>query len=206
MNDAMNTDYSIYIAKYLDDEIETLNQLDIQAIGAAMNLIAEAFEAEKSIYIFGNGGSAATASHYQNDFNKGISEYTEKKFRFVCLNDNTPTIMAIANDIGYEEVFRFQLRGRLAAGDVVVGISGSGNSPNVVNAAEYAKSLGNRVIGITGFDGGKLRRLCDVSLHVPVNSMQITEDVHMIFDHMMMAIFYKTLAGKEHINQYVHTV
>jgi D-sedoheptulose 7-phosphate isomerase len=166
-----------------------------------MNLLLEAYESEKNIYIFGNGGSASTASHYQNDFNKGVSEWTPKKFRFVCLNDNIPTVMAIANDIGYEEVFRFQLRGRLVPGDIVIGISGSGNSANVVNAVEYSKSLGNKVIGVTGFDGGKLKQLCDIALHVPVNSMQITEDIHMIFDHLIMAIFYKVLAGKEHLKK-----
>lgn len=195
----MNTDYKPQISAYLQKEIEVLNALDTDSINAAMNLLFETFEAEKNIYIFGNGGSASTASHYQNDFNKGISEYTEKKFRFVCLNDNAATVMAIANDIGYEEIFRFQLRGRLTNRDLVIGISGSGNSPNVVNAVKYAKECGGKVIGITGFDGGKLKELADILLHAPVNSMQITEDVHMIFDHMIMAIFYKTLAGKEHI-------
>jgi D-sedoheptulose 7-phosphate isomerase len=200
-SDYMSIDYREQIRAYLQKEIEILNALDKDAINAAMNLLIETFEAEKNIYIFGNGGSAATASHYQNDFNKGISEYTKKKFRFVCLNDNVPTIMAIANDIGYEEIFRFQLRGRLAPGDIVIGISGSGNSPNVIRTVEYAKAFGNKIVGVTGFNGGKLKQMCDVSLHVPVNSMQITEDIHMIFDHMMMAVFYKTLAGKEHLRE-----
>jgi D-sedoheptulose 7-phosphate isomerase len=195
------TDYIPHIDAYLAKEIEVLNALDRGAISDAMNLLAEAFEAEKTIYIFGNGGSAATASHYQNDFNKGISEWTKKKFRFSCLNDNVPTVLAIANDIGYSEVYSFQLRGRLAPGDIAIGISGSGNSPNIVSAAEYAKQQGNRVIGITGFDGGRLAALADISLNVPVNSMQIAEDVHMIFDHLMMAIFCKTLAGIEHLKQ-----
>ena len=107
--------------------------------------------------------------------------------------------MAIANDIGYDEVFRFQLRGRILPGDIIIAISGSGNSKNVINAVEYAKSCGNKIVGLTGFDGGKLREMCDISLHVPVNSMQITEDIHMIFDHLMMNIFYKTMCGVNHI-------
>ena len=107
--------------------------------------------------------------------------------------------MAVANDIGFEEVFRFQLQGHLKPGDLVVAISGSGNSGNVLNAVEYAKSCGNKIIGLTGIDGGKLRELSDVSLHVPVNSMQITENVHMVFDHLMMSIFYRFLAGIEHL-------
>ena len=192
-------DYRAEIKRYLQLEMETLQQLDINCINDAMQLIDEAFEAEKTIYIFGNGGSAATASHYQNDFNKGVSEHTEKKFRFQCLNDNIETLMAVANDIGYEDVFRFQLDGRLADGDLIIAISGSGNSKNVIRAVEYAKANGNRVIGITGYDGGKLKQLCDCSLHVPVNSMQVTEDIHMVFDHLIMSIYYKTKCGIEHV-------
>jgi D-sedoheptulose 7-phosphate isomerase len=186
-------DFKAQINDYLDKEIDVIKSLDVESINAVMNLLLETFEAEKNIYIFGNGGSSATASHYANDFNKGISEYTEKKFNFICLNDNVPTVMAIANDIGFEEVFRFQLRGKLKPGDIVIGISGSGNSANVLNAVEYAKGLGNTVVGITGFDGGKLKKLADFSLHVPIQSMQLTEDIHMVFDHLIMSIFYKVL-------------
>ena len=106
-------DYKNQIQEYINLEIETLKKLDIDAINEAMNLIYDTYEKEGTIYVFGNGGSSATASHYQNDFNKGISEYVEKKFRFLCLNDNIPTVMAIANDIGFEEIFRFQLKNKL---------------------------------------------------------------------------------------------
>lgn len=194
-------DYKADITEYLEHEIETIRSLDVEEINQALNLLQTAFENENTVYIFGNGGSASTASHYQNDFNKGVSEHTEKKFRFQCLNDNIATVMAIANDIGYEEVFRFQLKGRLQPGDVVVAISGSGNSANVLNAVEYAKSHGNPVIGITGFDGGKLKTLSNVSLHAPIKSMQITEDIHMIFDHLMMSVFYQALAGVQHLQE-----
>ena len=192
-------DYTNAIKEYIELEKSTLDKLDVEEINKAMNLIMQAYEGKHTIYIFGNGGSSATASHYQNDFNKGISEYIDKKFRFQCLNDNMATIMAIANDIGFEEVFRFQLRGKLEDGDIIIAISGSGNSKNVINAVEYAKEHGNKIIGLTGFKGGKLKELSDVSLWVDVMSMQVTEDVHMIFDHMIMIIFYKTLCGKEHL-------
>lgn len=192
-------DYRAQISEYLRHEIETLEALDVNAIDQALKLLLETYENGNTVFVFGNGGSSATASHFQNDFNKGVSEHTEKKFNFLCLNDNVATVMAVANDIGFEEIFRFQLRGHLKEGDVVFAISGSGNSKNVINAVEYAKECGNRVIGLTGFNGGKLRQLSDVSLHVPVNSMQITEDVHMVFDHLMMSIFYRTLCGIEHI-------
>lgn len=192
-------DYRKEIAAYIDHEVETLRALDKDAINDALNLLMETMEKGNTVFVFGNGGSSATASHFQNDFNKGVSEHTEKKFNFLCLNDNVATVMAVANDIGFEEVFRFQLRGHIKPGDVVLAISGSGNSKNVINAVEYAKEQGCRVIGLTGFGGGKLRQLADVSLHAPINSMQITEDIHMIFDHLMMSIFYRDLCGIEHI-------
>lgn len=192
-------DYTSEIGAYISLLQESLSRLDKDSINEAINLMVKTTEEEKTIYIFGNGGSAATASHFQNDFNKGISEYTEKKFRFQCLNDNIATVLAIANDISFDEIFRFQLRGRLSEGDLVVALSGSGNSKNVLNAVQYAKERGNQVIGLTGFDGGQLSSICDISLNAPVNSMQITEDIHMIFDHLIMAVLYGSLAGRSHI-------
>jgi len=184
-------DYSKEITRYLSLEKEIIDALSTEDINRGLNEIVSAYDLEGTIYIFGNGGSAATASHYANDFNKGISEYTQKKFRFICLNDNVPTIMAIANDIGYDEIFRFQLRGRLREGDLVIGISGSGNSKNVINALEYTKECGIRTLGITGYDGGKVKQMVDVSMHVPIKNMQISEDIHMIFDHLMMSVLYE---------------
>lgn len=189
------------IQDYIALEIEILEKIDVNSLNEALNLLNETRLKKGRIYICGNGGSAATASHFQNDFNKGISEYIEIPFRFQCLNDNVATLMAIANDIGYEEVFRFQLRGNLEPNDILIAISGSGNSANVINAVNYAKEQGNKVIGLTGYSGGKLKELADISLHVPVQSMQVTEDIHMIFDHLMMSIFYKSLAGIEHIKK-----
>ncbi len=190
-------DFTKQIEKYIELECSVLKKLDTNAVNEAMNMILKAYREEKNIYIFGNGGSSATASHFQNDFNKGISEHVEKKFHFICLNDNVATLMAIANDIGFEEVFRFQLENRLEEGDLVIAISGSGNSENVIRAAAYAKEQGIQVIGMCGYKGGRLKELSDVALHVDVESMQVTEDVHMIFDHMIMSIFYQTLCGRE---------
>ena len=195
-------DYRNDIRNYIELEREVLSELDIDALNQAMQLIEEAYRNRKKVYVFGNGGSSATASHYQNDFNKGLSESLETKFEFVCLNNDTATLMAIANDIGFEEVFRYQLQGRIREGDLVIALSGSGNSSNILNAVEYAKEQGNKVIGLTGIKGGKLRQIADVSLHVPVNSMQVTEDVHMIFDHLMVSVFYKYLCGVDHMEMY----
>ena len=193
-------DYTKEIIDYLEIEKNILSNLDINSINEALNELKNCLDREANIYIFGNGGSAATSSHFQNDFNKGVSEWIDKKFRFICLNDNIATIMAIANDISYDEIFRFQLKGKLKKDDLIVAISGSGNSKNVLNAVEYAKTLGVKIIGLTGYSGGKLKEYSDISLHVPINSMQITEDVHMIFDHLMMSVFYKTLCNKNHLS------
>ncbi len=123
-------DYRKDIASYISLETAVLQELRTDQINDVLNILEQALEQEQNIYIFGNGGSAATASHFQNDFNKGVSEHTGKKFRFQCLNDNVATILAIANDIGYEEIFRFQLRGKVKKGDVVIAISGSGRGPS----------------------------------------------------------------------------
>lgn len=190
-------DFKSAIKEYYERERRVIESLNLEEINDAMNAIYETYQKGGNIYICGNGGSASTASHFQNDFNKGISEYVENKFRFVCLNDNVATLMAIANDIGYEEVFRFQLRNKITKEDLFVGISGSGNSKNVLNAAEYAKEAGAKIIGITGYTGGKLKQMADYRMHADIMDMQIAEDVHMTFDHMMMKIFYNLLVQNE---------
>lgn len=183
-------DYSEDINKYIEMEIETLKNLNKNEISDVINLIVSTYEKEGRIYIFGNGGSASTASHFTNDFNKGISEYLEKKFNFICLNDNVPTLLAIANDISYDEIFQFQLRGNLNPEDLVIGISGSGNSKNVLNALEYAKENGTTTLAITGYNGGIVKTISDYSLNTNINNMQITEDIHMFFDHLIMTVLY----------------
>jgi len=183
--------YVSEIELYINKEIEVLKSLDTSSIDAVMTAIVDTYDKDGNIYIFGNGGSAATASHFQNDFNKGISEHLEKKFNFVCLNDNVPTVMAIANDSGYEYIFEHQLKGKLKQNDLVIAISGSGNSENVIRAIDHAKQQGTRTVGITGFDGGKLAKMVDVSFNVPINDMQIAEDVHIILDHLMMSVLMK---------------
>ncbi len=181
-------DYTDKIARYIEQEIEVMRSLDVTEINRAMNALETAREAGHTVYICGNGGSASTASHFTGDFNKGVSEFYEKKYNFVCLSDNISSMMAIANDISYEEIFRTPLVGRLRKGDILLAISGSGNSENVVRAARYAKEQGNTVIGLTGYSGGKVKELADISLHVPIDNMQIAEDLHLMYDHLMMYI------------------
>lgn len=180
-------DYRESIRRYFDKEMATIQALNIDELNDAINAVMEARDRGGMIYTMGNGGSAATASHMVCDFAKGASENLGgKKFKFECLCDNTPVVMAIANDIGYDDVFSFQLEKKLRAEDLVIAISGSGNSKNVIKAVEYAKTVGAPVIGITGYNGGKLRELADYRMHVHVDDMQIAEDLHMMFDHMML--------------------
>ena len=182
-----------YIRDYLELERKTLDCLDEEEILQVLNAFLTTYEAGGTIYICGNGGSASTASHLANDFNKGISEFVEKKFRVNCLNDNVATLMSISNDIGYEEVFRFQLKNKLAPQDLVIGISGSGNSGNIVNAIAYAKECGVKTAGFCGYGGGKLKELADVCFHVKLNNKQIVEDMHLNLNHQRMKVINRIL-------------
>ncbi|MBP5384021.1 MAG: SIS domain-containing protein [Lachnospiraceae bacterium] len=182
-------DYKEYITRYIEREREALAMLDAEEINRVINVLQEAREKEADIYVFGNGGSASTASHMTGDFNKGVSQMSAgRKYRMHCLSDNITSMMAIANDFSYEDVFVKQLEGRLRKDDLVIGISGSGNSENVLRAVTYAQSVGCKAIVVTGYDGGKLKKLADYHLDVPCNDMQISEDVHLAFDHLMMNV------------------
>lgn len=175
-----------YVDQYLKMEKETLEALDKDEINAVLDAMMETYQAEGTIYVFGNGGSASTAPHMANDFNKGISEYVDRKFRVCCLNDNAATMLAIANDINYEEIYRFQLLGRLQPKDLVIGISGSGNSANVVNAVSYAKNQGVKTVGFCGFGGGRLKEIADYCFYVQLDNMKIVEDLHLMMNHLLM--------------------
>ena len=180
--------YITSLEAYRNRELKVYESLDLESVNQVMNILEEARLGRKKIFICGNGGSAATASHFCCDFNKGVSEHQDIKYNFECLSDNFPTMMAVANDISYDEVFRFPLRNKMNSGDVLIGISGSGNSINVVNAMEYAKSIGGTTIAIVGYSGGKMKEIADYNIHVNINDMQISEDIHMILDHMMMYV------------------
>lgn len=179
------------ISNYFEREKRVLDAIDKASLSEVMNILEQARLDGRQIFIMGNGGSAATASHYCCDFNKGISIYKDKRYRMLCLNDNVATMMAYANDMSYADVFVGPLQNFYQEGDVVLGISGSGNSENVVRAIQWAKEHGAITIAFTGYDGGKLKQIADYGVHVPVNDMQITEDLHMVMDHCMMKILCK---------------
>lgn len=184
----MVNNYIEQIGKYIEMEKQVLDSLDRESINQVMNVLENARLTGKRIFICGNGGSASTAAHLECDFNKGISYDQDVKYDIECLSDNVPMMMAIANDIGYDDIFVVPLRNKLKAGDIVIGISGSGNSVNVVKAFAYANELGADTIAITGYSGGKLKEMAKYNLHADIDNMQIVEDVHLILNHMMMFI------------------
>lgn len=174
---------------------DTLNRLDMAAVDAMVECFAEAHARGATIFTMGNGGSGASASHAAGDFLKGASYGLDQRFKMICLNDNIPSMMAIANDIGWDDIFVEPLKNFLQPGDVVIGISGSGNSKNVLKAVDYAKSKGATVIGMTGFKGGKLREAADISIHSDAMDMEVAEDVHMAVFNMVKKVMMARLMG-----------
>ena len=159
------------------------------SLNAAANAITDCRKRGGTIYTIGNGGSAATASHMMVDLGKGANEKPDESgnfFHVECLADNIPTMTAISNDLSYDDIFIFQLERKLKSGDLLIAISGSGNSRNIVKAAEFAKSIGVPIVGMTGYEGGKLDKLCDFRMHCRIDYMKITENIHMMIDHILM--------------------
>jgi D-sedoheptulose 7-phosphate isomerase len=188
-----NSDFN----EYFERVSFTLQNIDTNAIIALVQLLLKAKENGNTIFIFGNGGSGATASHVTGDFLKGISYGLDKRFRVQCLNDNISGMMAISNDLSYEEIFIEQLKTFLKRDDVVIGISGSGNSMNIVKAMEFAKSAGAKIIAFCGYKGGKIKDIADITIHAPINDMEITEDVHIVIFHAIKQMIMKELKGDD---------
>jgi len=172
-------------ATYKTELIEAINRIDLDGVNRAIEILREARDQDRTIFVCGNGGSASTASHFACDIVKGASFRRARRFRIIALTDSLPTLTAYSNDVSYDCVFAEQLRNFARPGDVVMAISGSGNSPNVIAAVEYANSIGCRTIALTGRDGGKLGPLANLNLQVPVPHMGRIEDAHMIICHMI---------------------
>lgn len=187
-------DFFYEIEKYNNKLKETLDKIDRKQINYFVEVLLKHYEAGSHIFTCGNGGSGLTASHVVCDFNKGICLDLEKKFKFICLNDNIGSILAYGNDISYEDIFALQLKNYLKRGDLVIGISGSGNSINIIKTIEYAKQAGIDTFTLCGFDGGKLKQIDQNNcIHVPIKDMQIVEDCHLVIFHMLMQIIYNNL-------------
>jgi D-sedoheptulose 7-phosphate isomerase len=174
------------ISSYLAAHGRLARQLDTQAFEDGVNLVKAKFEAGRQIITCGNGGSAYAASHYITDWNKMVNLATGRKFHGMSLCDNLGMVTAFGNDMSYDEIFAGQLRAILDKDDLVIAISGSGNSANVVKAVEYANQAGADTLAVVGYDGGSLKRIATHSVWVPCFDMQLCEDVHLMFGHMVM--------------------
>ena len=180
---------------YIDLVKSTLDALDPKALDALVEAFHTTYEKGGNIYTMGNGGSGASASHAAGDFLKGASYGLDKRFKMICLNDNLPSMMAIANDIGWESIFVEPLKNFLTQDDLVIGISGSGNSKNVVNALEYANANGATTVAMSGFKGGKISQIAAINVHAPVMDMEVTEDIHMVIFNIVKKQMMARLMG-----------
>ena len=175
------------IQKYILHLQDVLERLKLDDVRQSIDVIMEAYSANKQIFVVGNGGSASTASHLACDLGKGTSVAGKPRFRVISLTDNVATMTAWSNDVAYEDVFVEQLKNLVNTGDVVIGISASGNSENVIRAMQHAADIGCNTIGWSGFGGGKLATICDVNVVVDSHQYGPVEDVHLILNHVLHA-------------------
>ena len=185
----MNHERTAFSARYVRDLIGVLDALPHDAIGRALEALERAYDEGRQVFIVGNGGSAATASHMANDLVWGMAQINRPSFRAVALTDCVPLITAITNDLSYNEIFAVPLRALAKSGDLLVVFTGSGNSPNVVRAVEVAKEMGLGTVGFLGRGGGKLGPVVDVPVIVPSDDYGPIEDIHMMFDHLIIRYF-----------------
>jgi D-sedoheptulose 7-phosphate isomerase len=183
---------SAFPAAYKSSLVGAIESVDLRRVERAIQLLAEARDNGSNIFVCGNGGSASTASHFACDILKGASFNRSKRFRIIALTDSLATLTAYSNDVSYESVFVEQLRNFARPGDVLIAISGSGNSPNVLRAVEYANVAGCRTIALTGRDGGGLGRLAQLNIQVSHPHMGRIEDCHMMVLHMICYYFMET--------------
>ncbi|MBS1855713.1 MAG: SIS domain-containing protein [Acidobacteria bacterium] len=178
--------------QYKTGLLEAIEALDLAKVSQVVDILKQARAEDRHIFVCGNGGSASTASHFACDMVKGASFGRQTRFRIMALTDSLPTLTAYSNDVSYDCVFEEQLKNFARSGDVVIAISGSGNSPNVLRAVEYANSIGCRTIALTGRDGGKLAPLAQVNVLARTQHMGRIEDLHMIVAHMIAYNFMDT--------------
>lgn len=174
-----------FVQHYIDENLKLLAALDPKAVASVIAEFGKARDKDKRIYAIGNGGSSSTASHFVVDMGKGASIGREKRFKTIPLTDNMEWITALSNDLCYEDVFVEQLKNFAEPGDVLLAISGSGNSENVLRAVKYANEVGCVTIGFTGYEGGKLNAMVDHGIVVSSDHMGRIEDIHVILQHMI---------------------
>ena len=192
----MATDLADFGRQYTARLAGLLQQLDYTVVEAIAERLIRAHADGRRVYVIGNGGSAATAAHFVCDLGKNTASERVQGIRVMCLTDNVPIATALSNDHGYDTVFERQLRTLLEPGDVVLAISASGNSPNVVNGLKTARELGASTIGLLGFDGGAARSLVDVALVIDSFNYGQVEDAHMILGHVLAQYLRQKFAGR----------
>lgn len=176
------------VPSYLEELSGAIRELPLPSIHDLVRVFLDAYKRERTVFLFGNGGSASLASHMMCDLGKGTAPDAGKRLRAVALTDNVALMTAWANDMRYEAIFAEQLENLLEPGDVAFAISGSGNSPNVLAALNFARRAGAVTAGVTGFQGGKMKALCDVCVVVPSDNMQIIEDLHLSIAHSVFRV------------------
>jgi D-sedoheptulose 7-phosphate isomerase len=185
------------VAGYLGQLRDTIDTLPRDRLAAMGEMRFRAYRNEKQVFTVGNGGSASTASHMAADLGKNTIGPNMRRFRILSLNDNAAIVTALANDIGYEHIFSEQLVNLIQPGDLLIAISGSGNSPNVVRAMTYAREQCAEVVAVLGFDGGRAAALADLAVIVPSDHYGIVEDVHLIINHILVDYFKVRLAEEQ---------
>ncbi len=185
-----------YINGYLDGVQSALGTVSPAQVAAIVEVLLEAGRTGKMIFICGNGGSASTASHMACDLGKGCRTPGFPSFKAIALTDSMSQVTAWANDTNYESCFSGQLEGLASPGDVLVSISGSGNSPNVLKAVQVAKEIGMTTIGLAGFKGGKLAGMVDYGIVIPASNIEQVEDLHMILEHTIATTLRRTLQAR----------
>jgi D-sedoheptulose 7-phosphate isomerase len=178
-----------FIKEYIKEMTDIYSSVSEKEIIQIIKLLDEARNKGKTIFTMGNGGSASNASHFVNSLTQGANAVGKARFSAISLTDNIPNLLAYGNDYGYEHIFDEQLKNLLKKGDIVIGISGSGNSKNVLNAIEYAKNNGAITIGFCGFNGGKLKDFVDYKIHVKSDCMEVVEDIHLSITHLIACFF-----------------
>lgn len=181
-----------FIRDYIDELKDCLGKLDLEKVDLAIDMLTEAYKNNRKVFIFGNGGSASTASHMACDLGKGtlqrVYDHEERRLRVISLTENVALLTAYANDLSFADIFVQQLRNLVESDDLVIALSGSGNSPNIVKALEYVKKCGAKTIGILGFkDGGKAGRLVDCAINVDSNFYGPIEDIQLVLNHLITA-------------------
>jgi D-sedoheptulose 7-phosphate isomerase len=186
-------------SEYKEYTMRALDSVDAQEVERFITSIFDAYERGAMVFVIGNGGSAANASHLAQDLAKGTcsSMAQEKRVRALSLTDNLPFLSALGNDEGYDQVFVQQLRTFCSPGDLLIAISGSGNSPNILRTVEYANANGVKTFGVTGFSGGKLREIANDTVHVPLNDMCTAESVHSIIFHYVILEMRERIAAAQ---------